>query len=344
MGADPENSVAGGFNCSVSHVDDHSVVDHLPSERLAVLKIELSVLRTSTNVNLYKVLIIEVIYLPVMKEFDPYDPIDPLNQNYNDPLYPDTGPDPFDPMFQDDLRIASDQVLRRAKEQAQFENPTVRSEIQQELWNRQAMRTEPPDPQEVTTTVEETSNSYNLSDEEKAALTLHILSTTVIPLEMVDGNDYGHKCKYCDEEVRPIAEGPQHESGCQRHSPYLKYDADASHKYKCAHCDARPFVAGFHHRPDCPRGFPAITPWEVQRGDYKHECDCGVRPISEGPHHSSSCEHHAEIPLFHTERAHEYYCTHCEARPFAAGPHHKEDCQRHIDEIAIPVGFLSDES
>lgn len=275
-----------------------------------------------------------------MKGFDPFDPVDPLNQYHNDPMYPDPGPIPGDPMFKDQLRQASDQVLRRAKEQA-FD-PMVHSDIQEELWSRQAMRTEPPAPQEVSTTVRETSKEYNLSDEDKAALLLHILSTTVIPLEIVDGDDYKHKCKHCDEEVRPIATGPQHESDCRRHSSVLKYDSEASHKYHCTHCDARPFVAGFHHRPDCPRGFPGITPWEVQRGDYKHECDCGVRPISEGPHHTSSCEHHAEIPLFHTERAHEYHCTHCEARPFPAGPHHKDDCQRHMTEIAIPVGLVSD--
>lgn len=209
--------------------------------------------------------------------------------------------------------------------------------MSQRQWEEEQLN---PPTQAVDPVISSEPEKPDLSDEEKAALAIHFLSTTVVPLEMVDGDDYGHKCKYCDEEVRPIAEGPQHESGCQRHSPYLKYDADASHKYYCTHCDARPFVAGFHHRPDCPRGFPAITPWEVQRSDYKHECDCGVRPISEGPHHSSSCEYHAEIPLFHTERAHEYYCTHCEARPFAAGPHHREDCQRHMDELPIPVGLL----
>jgi len=108
-----------------------------------------------------------------MKGFDPYDPVDPLGQYNNDPLYPDSGPIPGDPMFKDQLRQASDQVLRRAKEQS-FD-PMIQSDIQQELWSRQAMRTEPPAPQEVTATVEETSQSYNLSDEEKAALTLHIL-------------------------------------------------------------------------------------------------------------------------------------------------------------------------
>lgn len=76
-----------------------------------------------------------------MTGFDPYDPVDPMGQFNNDPLYPDSGPIPGDPMFQDDLRQASDQVLRRAKEQAI--DPMVRSDVQQELWSRQAMRTEP---------------------------------------------------------------------------------------------------------------------------------------------------------------------------------------------------------
>jgi hypothetical protein len=213
-----------------------------------------------------------------------------------------------------------------------------------EFMARRQLEEEQLRPQAVDSVIISEPEQPNLSDQEKTALVIHFLSTTIIPLELVDEDDYGHKCRYCDEMVRPIAEGPQHESGCQRRSPHLKYDADASHKYKCTHCDARPFVAGFHHRPDCPRGFPAITLWEVQNSDYKHKCDCGVRPISEGPHHSSSCEHHAEIPLFHTERAHEYYCTHCEAKPFIAGPHHKEDCQRHMDEIAIPIGLLTNNS
>lgn len=276
-----------------------------------------------------------------MRGFDPYDPVDPLNQYNNDPLYPDPSPIPGDPMFKDQLRQASDQVLRRAKEQA-FD-PMIQSDIQQELWNRQAMRTEPPAPHEVTTTVEETSKRYDLSAEEKAVLTLHILSTTVIPLEIA--KDYKHKCKHCDNEVRPYSEGPHHEQECQRYSPVLRYDTELAHEKKCKHCDARPPIAGFHHTPDCPRGFPALTPWDVERDDYRSKCKhCSVRPFSEGPHHHSDCDRHTPLPLFHTDLAHKYKCTHCDARPFAAGPHHLEDCQRRVDEIAIPIGLLLDDS
>jgi hypothetical protein len=272
-----------------------------------------------------------------MTGFDPYDPVDPMGQFNNDPLYPDSGPIPGDPMFQDQLRQASDQVLRRAKEQSI--DPMIRSDVQQELWNRQAMRTEPPKPREVTQTVEKKS----LSEEEKAALTLHILSTTIVPLEMAD--DYKHKCKHCSDEVRPYSEGPQHETSCKRHAPILRYDTDLANEKKCKHCDARPSIAGFHHTEDCPRGFPGLPMWNVERGDYgskcKH-CSSEVRPISEGPHHEEDCPRHAPMPLFHTDLAHEYYCTHCDARPFVAGPHHHQSCQRHIKEIAIPVGLLKD--
>lgn len=50
-----------------------------------------------------------------MTGFDPYDLVDPMGQYNSDPLYPDPGLIPSDPVFQDELRQASDQVLRRAK-------------------------------------------------------------------------------------------------------------------------------------------------------------------------------------------------------------------------------------
>lgn len=270
-----------------------------------------------------------------MTGFDPYDTADPLGQYNSHPLYHDSNPIPGDPVFKDQLQKASDQVLRRAKEQA-FD-PDVRSDIEQELWQRQRMRSEPPEPLEVSQTVE----TKSLSDEEKAALTLHILSTTIIPLRISD--DYKHKCKYCSEDVRPLTEGPHHESSCVRNASVLKYDTDLAHEHKCMHCDARPSVAGFHHTEDCSRGFPGLPMWSVERDDYKHKCkycNSEVRPISEGPHHEEDCERHAPFPLFHTDLAHKYHCTHCDAQPFVAGPHHHQSCQRHVKEIAIPSGLL----
>ncbi len=50
-----------------------------------------------------------------MTGFDPYDLVAPMGQYSSDPLYPDPGLIPSDPVFQDELRQASDQVLRRAK-------------------------------------------------------------------------------------------------------------------------------------------------------------------------------------------------------------------------------------
>lgn len=270
--------------------------------------------------------------------FNPHDPIDPLEQSVPYELQQSSPPAPFDPVFQSQLQTAPDSVLRRAEEQAQFANPGLKQEISDELMRRHAPAPEPA-PSTPSTTG---STTPSLSDEEKAALEVAFVSTTALPLSMVDPDDYKHKCKYCDDEVRPFSEGPHHESSCRRHAPFLRFDATQAHDKKCRHCSARPFVAGFHHKADCPRGFPAVTPWDVERDDHGNKCKhCGVRPFSEGPHHDEDCSRHAGLPLFHTDLAHKYHCTHCEARPFTAGPHHKKSCQRHVDKLAIPVPVFS---
>lgn len=294
--------------------------------------------------------------------FDPYDPIDPLGVE-NVPYEMQGMQTPaFEPGFQDSLRRASDQVLRRAKDQAMIDHPMAYDEINNELMNRNMRRAAIQEEKEQMLLDEQSQSTsftdhpesptsphspdINLSDDEKIAIIFQLLTTTVIPLEIVEPADYKHQCKYCDSEVRPFTEGPHHDSDCQRHAHILQIDTADAHDKRCKHCSARPFVAGFHHRPDCPRGFPAIPTWEIERDDYKHKCkycNSEVRPISEGPHHEDQCQRHAKIPLFHTETAHDKHCTHCEARPFTAGPHHRNDCQRHKKRIAIPVGLLTKE-
>lgn len=69
----------------------------------------------------------------------------------------------------------------------------------------------------------------------------------------------------------------------------------------------------------------------VSSSDYSSECqNCGAKPFSEGPHHSSSCSRHEDRLALSTKLAHRYSCTHCGAQPFVAGAHHKRDCPRRI--------------
>lgn len=66
-------------------------------------------------------------------DFDPYDPVDPLGQNV-----PFEMKDPSPSMVHpEDLKLASDQVLRRAKEQATISSPVVRDMISEELNRRE---------------------------------------------------------------------------------------------------------------------------------------------------------------------------------------------------------------
>ena len=301
--------------------------------------------------------------------FDPFDPVDPLGVETVQP-YEMHEPQPtrFDPGFQKNLRMADDLVLERALEQASVSHPGIYDAINNELLSRYHRREEErilreeerilreeeqyfQDPQrgvggQPAQPSTPTGTGSDLSEDEKLAIVFQLLTTTIIPLEIVDSNDYKHKCKHCDSEVRPFAEGPHHESGCQRHAHILQIDTGDAHDKKCKHCSARPFVAGFHHKPDCPRGFPAVPTWEIERDDYKHKCKhCSseVRPISEGSHHETGCPRHEPIPLFHTELAHKHQCRYCKARPFTAGPHHQSDCQRHTKRIAIPTALLNTE-
>lgn len=66
-------------------------------------------------------------------DFDPYDPVDPLGQNVPFEMK-DPSPDMVHP---EDLKLASDQVLRRAKEQATISSPVVRDMISEELNRRE---------------------------------------------------------------------------------------------------------------------------------------------------------------------------------------------------------------
>jgi len=291
--------------------------------------------------------------------FDPYDPIDPLGVE-NVPYEMQGMQNPqFDPGFQDSIRRADDQVLRRAQEQAMLDHPLVYNEISDELMKRDMRRANALEEERILLYQQTQPSSFNeeyeepissqqsksdLSEEEKFTIIFQLLATTIIPLEIVESNDYNHHCKYCDSEVRPFAEGPHHDPNCQRHGHILQISTADAHDKRCKHCSARPFVAGFHHKPDCPRAFPAIPTWKVTNGDYKHKCkhcNSDVRPISEGPHHDEKCSRHASIPYFHTDTAHEYHCTYCDARPFTAGPHHREDCRRHESRIAIPAALLT---
>lgn len=296
--------------------------------------------------------------------FDPFDPIDPLGVENPVPYeVHDPQPTAFDPGFQKKLRMADDNVLRRASEQASVSHPGVYDAINEELISREMRRTAIEEEErmlieedhfstglqsspgrEPTHITETEQPDIELSDDEKAAIIFQLLTTTVLPLEIVDSNDYKHKCKHCESEVRPFVEGPHHEPECQRHTHILQIDTASAHDKHCKHCSARPFVAGFHHKPDCPRGFPAVPTWEIERDNYSHKCKhCSseVRPISEGPHHEDQCPRHESLPLFHTDLAHEYKCTHCDARPFTAGPHHRRNCQRHETRIAIPTALLN---
>lgn len=296
--------------------------------------------------------------------FDPFDPIDPLGVETVPYELQEPQPTRYDPGFQQDLQMADDHVLRRALNQASVSHPGIYDEINQELLSREMRRAQIEEEQRIldegyafneskptlsegpTQPAEASEPEIDLSEDEKAAIVFQLLTTTILPLEIVDQNDYKHKCKYCDGEVRPFAEGPHHESDCQRHAHILQIDTADSHDKYCTHCSARPYVAGFHHKPDCPRGFPAVPTWEIERDDYNHKCkhcNSEVRPISEGPHHESDCPRHESLPLFHTDLAHKYKCTHCDARPFISGPHHLSNCQRHTKRIAIPTALLKTE-
>ena len=290
-----------------------------------------------------------------MAGFDPHDPIDPLGKQSFDPVYGDRDPLPFDPGFQNELQMASDAVLRKAEQQAQVTNPQLAREFSDELHARQ-MRDEqiydasiapdvhtgfdsstaPPEPPRGVETVEENFDvsETELSDEDKLALFIHFLSTTVVPLDICDADDYQNQCDDCG--VAPTTDGPHHDPSCSNNHPFVRLDTKNAHNTDCRHCEARPAVAGFHHEEECPRGFPAITNWSVGSQSYEVSCsNCGETPDSEGPHHDPDCSAHADIPLYHTSLAHSGYCAECGALPFVAGPHHRTTCDRYIDRVPI---------
>ncbi|WP_254536175.1 hypothetical protein [Halomarina litorea] len=78
----------------------------------------------------------------------------------------------------------------------------------------------------------------------------------------------------------------------------------------------------------------------VRRGyNYRSRClFCGVRPFSEGPHHSVTCARHQPTQTTGNDLALSHECRYCGVRPFVAGPHHLPDCRRFfiVEQTGLP--------
>ncbi|WP_147587212.1 hypothetical protein [Halorubrum lipolyticum] len=96
-------------------------------------------------------------------DFDPYDPVDPLGQNAPFELQDHS----HNLIHPEDLKLASDQVLRRAQEQAAMTSPVNHNMISEEL-NRRKMTDLQDEPVELSENLDSATEEF-LSDSESGS-------------------------------------------------------------------------------------------------------------------------------------------------------------------------------